>query len=115
MQRSILIQYLSEFYFYNGIPKTYCKECDRRIISKHQNEQKRELVELKGGKCQRCGYDKCIGALDFHHLDPSQKSFSLARGITKRISKDILIKEISKCILICSNCHGEINDGIIII
>jgi hypothetical protein len=69
-------------------------------------------VELKGGKCQICGYNKYIGALSFHHLDEKNKSFDLStRGLTRSWSK--IRKEISKCILVCENCHREIHGGLI--
>lgn len=71
---------------------------------------KLKLVEYKGGKCQICGYDKAITALHFHHLNPDEKDFSLSG---KSISFDKLKKEVDKCILVCSNCHSEIHEGII--
>ena len=69
---------------------------------------KNALIKFKGGKCERCGYNKCSRALEFHHLDPTQKDF----GISKNLSKDfdILKQEVNKCILVCSNCHAEIHN-----
>lgn len=64
------------------------------------------------GKCQVCGYNKCLRSLEFHHLDPLQKDFTIS-GNLKRIKKEKVIKELEKCILVCSNCHGEIHDGLI--
>lgn len=66
------------------------------------------LIEYKGGKCERCGYNKSMRALEFHHLDPSEKDF----GISKQINRNIndLKKEVDKCILLCSNCHAEIHE-----
>ena len=72
----------------------------------YRNEVKKKLVEYKGGKCQLCGYDKCIAALDFHHLDPEQKDFTISGG-TK--SFEHLKSEVDKCILVCANCHREIH------
>lgn len=76
---------------------------------KHAREQRKKfLVELKGGKCQRCGYDKCIEALAFHHRDPKTKSFSLSlAGYLTSLEK--LTKEAEKCDLLCHNCHSEVN------
>jgi len=69
-------------------------------------------VDYKGEKCQCCGYDKYIGALEFHHIDPNEKDFSLShRGYC--YSWDKVKKELDKCILVCSNCHREIHAGII--
>ena len=58
-----------------------------------------------------CGYDTCQAALHFHHVDPSTKSFGLAKaGITRAI--DEIRREAEKCILVCSNCHAEIESGV---
>lgn len=68
-----------------------------------------KLVEYKGGKCECCGYSKCVEALEFHHLDPSKKDFQIS-GTSK--SFDILKSEVDKCILVCANCHREIHANI---
>lgn len=76
---------------------------------------KQFCIEYKGGKCSICGYNKCYSSLDFHHLDPSKKEYNISKLIrTYSINtiKDKLIKELDKCILVCSNCHGEIEEGI---
>ena len=67
---------------------------------------KQMAVEYLGGRCESCGYDKCIAALEFHHKDPSKKDFSVSTdGTTKSWEK--LKAEIEKCSLLCSNCHRE--------
>ena len=69
---------------------------------------------MKGNKCTLCGYDKCSKALNFHHLDPSKKSFGLSeRGLTRSWEKIKL--EIEKCILLCANCHTEVHAGVAIL
>ena len=83
------------------------KEANKASVSKRRKLNKQLLVEYKGGKCQRCGYDKCIAALEFHHLDPSTKSFSLT-GNTLGIERQK--EEADKCILVCANCHREIHN-----
>lgn len=89
---------------------SYCKQCvsDRTLI--RQQKLKKQAVEYKGGKCVKCGYDKYIGALDFHHNDPSKKEFNISRK--KRFKFDDIKLELDKCDLICSNCHREIHAGI---
>jgi|GEM_PF-878845 len=67
---------------------------------------KLKLIEYKGGKCEKCGYDKCVRALEFHHLDPSKKDFTISG---KSWSYERLKIEVEKCILVCSNCHNEIH------
>lgn len=59
-----------------------------------------------GGKCCMCGYSKCIGALDIHHIDPLTKEFAISVDGNTR-SWDRVRREIEKCILVCANCHRE--------
>ena len=82
----------------------------KRDTSSYRREVKRKLIEYKGGKCQICGYNRCQEALEFHHLDPSQKDFTISGG-TK--SFESLKPEVDKCILVCANCHREIHSGLI--
>ncbi len=71
---------------------------------------KLKLIEYKGGKCEICGYDRCVRALQFHHKNPETKDFSIS-GKSHSFVK--LKSEVDKCILVCSNCHSEIHDGMI--
>lgn len=64
-------------------------------------------VVHKGGKCQICGYDKCIDALDFHHRDPNEKEFRIGKGNTMKWEK--VLEELDKCDLLCANCHRELH------
>lgn len=77
-----------------------------------RKKAKIKLVEYKGGECQICGYKRCISALEFHHIDPSEKDFTISG---KSWSLERLKNEADKCILVCSNCHKEIHEGIIIL
>lgn len=70
---------------------------------------KLKLIEYKGGKCELCGYNKCSTSLHFHHKNPNEKDFSISG---KSLSFEKLKKEVDKCILVCSNCHGEIHEGV---
>jgi len=73
---------------------------------------KKELVSYKGGKCQICGYSRCLVALDFHHIDESTKEFELSqRDLTRSWVK--IINEAKKCILVCANCHREVHSGLV--
>lgn len=69
-------------------------------------------LEYKGNKCCVCGYNKCVDALDFHHLDPSQKEFQLS---DRNLSNDwrLVRPELDKCVLLCSNCHRELHAGLL--
>jgi hypothetical protein len=71
------------------------------------------LIEEAGGRCSICGYDRQPQALAFHHVDPAQKGFALSR---KRITLSLqaLRAEARKCVLLCSNCHAEVEDGFVV-
>lgn len=77
-----------------------------QAVMEWRRRAKAKAVETKGGQCSICGYDKNYAALEFHHTDPFQKEFSFGlKGIPR--SWDRMLKELEKCVLICSNCHGE--------
>ena len=86
------------------------KVSNTEAVESWRKRKKKALVEYKGGKCQCCGYSKCIEALEFHHLDPNIKSFTIS-GKSKSFNS--LKSEVDKCILACSNCHKEIHAGLI--
>lgn len=76
---------------------------------RHRKERKSKLIKMFGGKCVKCGYKKCMRALEFHHLEKDGKEFALsALGYT--CSWERLVREAKKCLLICSNCHREIEE-----
>lgn len=56
-----------------------------------------------------CGYDSCPAAMDFHHLDPREKDFTLSEGMT---SWERIRPELAKCVLLCCRCHREAHDGL---
>jgi hypothetical protein len=88
-----------------------CGKCASEAVIQHRRNKKERLVGLHGGKCTVCGYSRYAGALDFHHLDPTAKSFALSvKGLS--YSWDSLSKEAEKCVLVCKNCHMEIEAGI---
>lgn len=89
-----------------------CKRCRNDHVIANRRNSKFKLVEEFGGKCKICGYNKCIGNLTFHHLDPSKKEFQISQsGRTLSIKK--LRLEANKCVLLCHNCHGEVHAGLI--
>jgi hypothetical protein len=72
---------------------------------------KEALVADAGGSCVLCGYSRCLAALEFHHLDPTVKRFSLAgRGVTRSLAR--AREEAQKCVLLCANCHAEVEAGV---
>ena len=78
-------------------------------VSSFRKRRKENLIRLCGGKCSLCGYNKCIGALEFHHINPKDKSFGISTGNCHKIEDDIA--EVKKCLLLCANCHREIHNG----
>lgn len=81
-----------------------CKNKYHVIV--HRRRLKERAVAHAGGKCERCGYDKYVGALEFHHRDPTQKDFSV--GTTSK-GWDTIKEEVEKCMLLCANCHREVH------
>lgn len=91
-----------------------CKRCRVEATGRRRQALKRILVNEAGGKCVLCGYSRCRRALEFHHLDPTTKEFQLAeRGRTRSIAK--LRAEASKCVLLCANCHAEVEAGVSVV
>lgn len=79
-------------------------------VAKRRKKIKQLSIEYKGGKCYFCGYSKCQNALDFHHIDPSTKEFGIgSKGYTRSWEK--VKEELNKCVLVCANCHREIEAG----
>lgn len=88
-----------------------CKKCRSESVSKNRRSRKLRLAKALGGKCCLCGYNKCMDALDFHHVDPTQKSFGIShKGVTIAFTR--ALEEAKKCVLVCANCHREIEAGI---
>lgn len=92
-----------------GMTRRYCFDCVPDGLSNGaqiRNIIKKWGLEYLGSKCSRCGYNKCVTALEFHHKDGSEKEF----GISDR---DIVLdwikikQELDKCEVLCANCHRE--------
>jgi transposase-like protein len=88
-----------------------CKLCRSDQIVRHRRRVKEMLVAEAGGCCVACGYRNFLGALEFHHRDPSTKRFHLS-GAGLTLSLDDLRVEAAKCVLLCSNCHAEVEGGV---
>lgn len=106
-------------FFPNFDNRKYCYDCspisskeDRAITITHLRRAiKKQLVKYKGGQCSICGYDKSLNALQFHHLDSSNKDFTLAAAYNNgHFDMNKLYQEVDKCILVCANCHAELHE-----
>lgn len=106
----------TRFGYYN-----WCKRCHselRKGNGRYQAKAKqyaRELmlyyINLLGGKCAKCGYSKTQCALEFHHVNPDEKEFTLSKLI--KSNNDLLVRfELNKCVLLCRNCHSEFESSI---
>lgn len=84
--------------------KGMCSSCYTTIIRRTRIKR---LKAMFGGKCSICGYSKCQQALCFHHTNPDEKEM----GFGGSRSWKSLVKEASKCILVCANCHAEIHSS----
>ena len=113
----------TDFYFHTQTKKlgeqytyrnTMCKKCFGIYTYSYRKKKVKELkikaVNYLGGKCSRCGYDKCLKALDFHHKEGKRK-----KTISQMIYKthpyrwEVIKKELNKCELLCANCHRELH------
>lgn len=87
-----------------GHRKHLCNSCLTHLC---QRKKKKKAVDHYGGKCTKCGYDRCIDALEFHHLRDKDESASY---VVMKWSWERAKKELDKCQLVCSNCHREIHN-----
>jgi hypothetical protein len=83
---------------------SYPKQKDRAIV------RKLHLIELSGGACAICGYNKNITAFHFHHVDPLKKRFRMDSQAISNRSWESILEEFEKCILLCGNCHAELHN-----
>jgi len=91
---------------HSGSTVVLCNSCN---ATSKRFERKKKCVAYLGGKCCVCEYDACISAIDFHHLDPTTKSFPIA-GSENR-AWNVVRKELDKCVLLCCRCHREVEAG----
>ena len=91
-----------------GHTMTKCNSC---MANLRRHRVKSKAIAYKGGKCKLCGYNRCERALDFHHVNESEKDFDISGSHCR---KWVSIKtELDKCILLCRNCHSEVHEGIV--
>ena len=90
--------------FYSN-SKYYCKSCWNKKTYQSGIDKLNSLKLERGGACEKCGYNKYLGALQWHHLDPTVKEYSI--GKRRGLKEETLKEEVSKCQLLCANCHAE--------
>ena len=76
-----------------------------------RSENDRSPSRCDRGRCAICGYGRCALNLHFHHVDPERKRLEL--GSHTGASLTTLLAELEKCVLLCANCHGEVESGLV--
>lgn len=102
---------LSSFYRMKKSPDGYGYTCRACGTVKTREAFRRNKAILRGIKIERgcAGCDERHPAcLDFHHLDPSQKTFKLASPGAVSVGR--LMREVEKCVILCANCHRKLHD-----
>lgn len=88
-----------------------CRRCRSEHVTRRRRRLKEILVAEAGGRCALCGYDRFAGALQFHHRDPMTKAFALSdQGVARSLAKARV--EVRKCVLLCANCHAEVESDL---
>ena len=70
-----------------------------------------QCVQYLGGSCILCGYSRCMAALEFHHVNPASKLYEIGKRPSLSLEKQK--PELDKCVLLCANCHREVESGFI--
>src|SRR5262249_26545006 len=89
-----------------------CRQCRTDRSLRRRQNCKRLLVEAFGGCCQLCGYRRCLRALEVHHLDGTTKEFTISQWRNTTSWRKIT-QEVLGCVLVCSNCHPELEEGLV--
>jgi transposase len=111
IERECAVHGLTTFIKYSPTDHHRCEQCRKDRVVDRRRKIKAMLVDEAGGCCALCGYDRYVGALQFHHRDPATKAFSLGlRGIARSLER--CREEARKCVLLCANCHAEVEGGI---
>lgn len=103
----------AEFAQYSAGKKGFrwqCKRCVGEAVTRRHQKIKRTLVAEAGGRCAICGYDRCMVSLQFHHVVPADKEFAVSTANGRSLAA--FRREMRKCVLVCANCHGEIEAGL---
>jgi hypothetical protein len=107
--------------------KYHARQALKARLRRHSSVSLAQRLELKqlavahmGGSCRLCGYSKCLRALEFHHRERQNKEFSIASFISSKVFFagleevwELIKKELLKCVLLCANCHREVEAGLV--
>jgi hypothetical protein len=59
-------------------------------------------------ECKQCG-ESHISCLVFHHRNPKEKNFTIAKMVSGKMKKELILEEIKKCDVLCANCHRKLH------
>jgi hypothetical protein len=90
---------------------SYCRDCFNYNALERVRRIKQQCLDYKGGRCIVCGYDRCTGALEFHHLELEAKELQISSVRSRTFER--IKAELDKCVLVCCRCHREIHAGLI--
>jgi transposase len=111
IERTCTIHGRTSFVRYGRTDHYRCLRCRKERVVARRRKVKEILVAEAGGACSLCGYARYAGALQFHHLDPAAKQFGLGmRGVARALER--CRAEAAKCVLLCANCHAEVEGGV---
>lgn len=82
-------------------------------VKKWRRATKNRVVTAMGGKCVICGYNKCMDALELHHIISHDKEFGLGKILGNPAAWLKIVDELRKCVLLCSNCHRELHKELV--
>lgn len=83
----------------------------RNRIKVREQKLKKFIGSLKSKlSCVECG-ENHPACLDFHHNDSSDKDFNIGNAWKGGWSEEKILKEVSKCSVLCSNCHRKLHFG----
>ena len=88
---------------------SWCKNCFNKYMKLRRDALKRIVIEIKEtSACINCG-ESDPAVLDFHHREPSSKDFAISALTKNNYNEERLMAELSKCIILCSNCHRKLH------
>jgi hypothetical protein len=86
-----------------------CRRCRVDSVARRRTRMRDLLIAEAGGACAICGFAGHPAALQFHHTSPEHKSFTIRNGDTRSLER--MRAEVRKCILLCANCHAQVEAG----
>lgn len=89
--------------------KPFCKTCSsKQEFYQYYTRLTQAITELnRQWECELCGYDENLGAIAFHHIEPSTKSFEISKR--RHATVETFKGELEKCAILCQNCHAEVH------